>query len=156
MITTDVEILSPKIANFAINCFIQIWEGYDFNSVKNSIIDNVSNYLINNTRRDRMPISDLIKVVENVDGVDSVTIMFDADRNNDKIYGENNYGIDEFGDIILTRYLRDENSNLIEIKDILPMFRGGFTSINDIEYTEDLFEGIGPINISLRGISYKK
>lgn len=155
MITTDVEILSPKIANFAINCFIQIWEGYDFNSVKNSIIDNVSNYLINNTRRDRMPISDLIKVVENVDGVDSVTIMFDADKKNDKIYGDNNYGIDEYGDIILTRYLRDENNNLIEIKDILPMFRGGFTSINDIEYTEELFEGIGPINISLRGISYK-
>lgn len=155
MITTDVEILSPKIANFAINCFIQMWEGYEFDSVKNSIIDNVSNYLINNNRRDRIPISDLIKVVESVDGVDSVTIMFDADVKNNTIYGEGKYGIDEFGDIILTRTLMDENSNNIEIKDILPMFRGGFTSYNGIEYTEDILEGIGPINISLRGISYK-
>lgn len=154
MITTDVEIISPKIANFSINCFIQMWDGFDFDSVKNSIIDNVSNYLVNNNRRDRIPISDLIKVVEEVDGVDSVTIMFDADKNNDRIYGENNYGIDDFGDIILIRYLRDENNNQIEVKDILPLFRGGFTSFNGIEYTEDLFEGIGPINISLRGISH--
>ena len=155
MITTEVEIISPKIANFAINCFIQMWEGYEFDSVKSSIINNVSNYLINNNRRDRIPISDLIKVVEEIDGVDSVTIMFDADVKNENIYGSGNYGIDEFGDIIISRYLRDENSNKIEVKDILPLFRGGFTSFNGVEYGEDIYEGIGPINISLRGISYK-
>ena len=155
MITTDVEIISPKIANFSINCFIQMWEGYEFDTVKNDIINNVSNYLIRNNRRDRLPISDLIKVVEGVNGVDSVSIMFDADKNNEKIYGQGNYGIDEFGDIIISRYLRDENGNKIEVKDILPMFRGGFTSFNDIEYGEELNDGIGPINISLRGISYK-
>lgn len=155
MITTDVEIISPKIANFSINCFIQMWEGFEFDNVKNDIINNVSNYLIRNNRRDRLPISDLIKVVEGVNGVDSVSIMFDADKNNEKIYGQGNYGIDEFGDIIISRYLRDENGNKIEVKDILPMFRGGFTSFNDIEYGEELHDGIGPINISLRGISYK-
>jgi hypothetical protein len=155
MITTDVEIISPKIANFSINCFIQMWEGFEFNNVKNDIINNVSNYLIRNNRRDRLPISDLVKVVEEVNGVDSVSIMFDADKKNDKIYGQGNYGIDEFGDIIISRYLRDENGNKIEVKDILPMFRGGFTSFNDIEYGEELNDGIGPINISLRGISYK-
>jgi phage terminase large subunit-like protein len=155
MITTEVEIISPKIANFAINCFIQMWEGYEFDSVKSNIINNVSNYLINNNRRDRIPISDLIKTVEEIDGVDSVTIMFEADKKNENIYGNGNYGIDEFGDIIISRYLRDENGNKIEVKDILPMFRGGFTSFNGVEYGEDIYEGIGPINISLRGISYK-
>lgn len=153
MITTDLEIVTPKFPKFAINCFIQMWEGYEFEKIQNNIISNISDYLIHNTRRDRIPISDLIKVVEEIEGVDSVTIAFDADSQNKYIYGEDNYGIDEFGDIVLYRYINDENENLIEIKDIIPLFRGEFTSVNGIEYKDDLYEGIGPININLRGIS---
>lgn len=155
MITTDLEIVTPKFPKFAINCFIQMWEGYEFEKIQNNIISNISDYLIHNNRRDRIPISDLIKVVEEIEGVDSVTIAFDADSQNKYIYGEDNYGIDEFGDIVLYRYINDENENLIEIKDIIPLFRGEFTSVNGIEYKDDLYEGIGPININLRGISKK-
>lgn len=156
MITTDVEVITPRTPKFAINCFIQMWSGYEFDSIKSEIIDNISSYLINNTRRDRIPISDLIKVVEEVDGVDSVTISFDADKNNSKIYGDEKYGIDEFGDIILSRYLTDVNNNQIEIKDILPLFRGDFISINGVEYGDDIYDGICPINITLRGLSYNR
>lgn len=156
MITTDVEIIQPKTPKFAINCFIQIWNGYEFESVKNEIIDKISTYLIKNTRRDRIPISDLIKVVEDIKGIDSVTISFDADKNNSYIYGDNNYGIDNFGDIILSRYITDINNNQIEIKDILPMFRGNFTSMNGVEYGDDIYDGLSSINITLRGISYNK
>lgn len=156
MITTDVEVIQPKTPKFAINCFIQMWDGYEFESVKSEIIDNISTYLIKNTRRDRIPISDLIKVVEDVKGVDSVTIAFDADKNNSYIYGENNYGIDDFGDIILSRYINDVNNNQIEIKDILPLFRGDFISMNGVEYGDDIYDGLSPINITLRGLSYNK
>ena len=78
MITNDVEIISPKFPKFAINCFIQMWSGYEFDTVKENIINAVSSYLIYNNRRDRIPISDLISVVESVNGVDSVTIAFDG------------------------------------------------------------------------------
>lgn len=156
MITTDVEIIRPKFPRFAINCFIQIWSGYEFETIKSNIINDISDYLIHNTRRDRIPISDLIKVVENIEGVDSVTISFDADEENKEIYGIGNYGIDDFGDIILYRYLNDVNNNQIEIKDIVPLFRGTFTSINGVEYGDDIYDGLSPINISLRGISYNK
>ena len=52
-----------------------MWVGYD--AVKSDIISQVSDYLIKNKRRDRIPVSDLIRIV--VDGVDSVSIFFDAD-----------------------------------------------------------------------------
>ena len=155
MITTDVEIITPKTPRFSINCFIQIWEGYEFEKLQDSIISDISDYLIHNSRRDRIPVSDLIKIVEDIDGINSVTISFDADKNNEHIYGDKNYGIDEYGDIILYRYINDENGIPIEIKDIIPLFRGTFTSINEVEYTDELYDSIGPINVNLRGVSKK-
>lgn len=156
ILTMDNVIIDPVKPRFAINCFIQIWENYDFDEIKAKIISSVSDYLLNNTRRDRIPVSDLISVVEAVDGVDSVTIMFDADKNNSKIYGENNYGIDEYGDIILSRTIKGAMNQNIELNDIMPLFRGNWTSYNGASYSDDLNSlNNGPINISLRGKSKK-
>ena len=130
-----------------------MWSNYNFNAVKSSIITVLSNYFIKNTRRDRIPLSDLVRIVENVAGVDSVSIFFDADRNNSYYYGEGNYGIDEYGDIVLSRLVSDKLGNIIEVNDLQPMFRGGFTSVNGIEYGTSLDDLVGPINITLRGRS---
>lgn len=146
-------IIDPIFAKFAINIFIQMWSNYDFNSVKSTIISVVSNYLISNTRRDRIPVSDIIKIVENVSGVDSVSILFDADTNNQTYYGSGNYGIDNYGDIILQRNIIDKLGNIIELNDILPLFRGAFTSYNDIDYLDDINSIHSTINITLRGKS---
>lgn len=161
IITMDNKILKPKKPRFAINCFIQMWENYEFEAVKSSIISEVSNYLISNTRRDRIPVSDLITVVEKVPGVDSVTLMFDADKNNnieifkDGVYLNSN-GIDEFGDILLERETIDVFNQRVKINDILPLFRGGFYNNDGVYYSDNINgEELGPINISLRGISKK-
>lgn len=157
MLTMDNKIINPVCPKFAINCFIQMWENYNFESVKTEIINNISTYLINNTRRDRIPVSDIIKVVENVSGVDSVTIVFDADRKNESIYGENNLGIDSFGDIILERIVTTAQGNNIKINDIFPLFRGDWFNKNGVYYSDNINElDMGPINISLRGTSSKK
>ena len=157
MLTIDNVIVDPVSPRFAINIFIQIWEEYDFDNIKNSIIKEISNYLIANKRRDRMPVSDLISVVEKIEGIDSVTITFDADKNNDAIYGTGNYGIDEYGDVLLSRSVRDYLGNNIDVKDVYPLFRGGFVSFNDVEYSNDISDGtLGPINITLRGITRTK
>lgn len=157
MLTIDNIIVDPVSPRFAINIFIQIWEEYDFDNIKNSIIKEISNYLIANKRRDRMPVSDLISVVEKIEGIDSVTITFDADKNNDAIYGTGNYGIDEYGDVLLSRSVRDYLGNNIDVKDVYPLFRGGFVSFNDVEYSNDISDGtLGPINITLRGITRTK
>lgn len=153
IITMDNKILDPKIPKFAINCFIQMWENYEFEAVKSSIISAVSDYLIANTRRDRIPVSDLISVIEKVKGVDSVTVMFDADKNNTNIY-TNSCGIDEFGDILLEREFIDAFNEKVKVNDILPLFRGGFYNTDGIYYSDTIDNSeLGPINISLRGIS---
>jgi hypothetical protein len=64
----------------------------------------LSNYFIYFKRKDIIPLSDIISLFENIDGIDSVKVWFDADVNNQEIYCQKNfYGIDEYGDIILTR-----------------------------------------------------
>jgi hypothetical protein len=153
IITIDNRIVDPKFVRFAINIFIQMWSNYNFDSVKSGIITNISNYLIHNTRRDRVPVSDLIRIVESVPGVDSVSIFFDADRNNSKYYGEGIYGIDEYGDIILSRTITDSIGNKVEVNDLLPLFRGPFVSCNDTEYSDDLDSLTCSVNVTLRGKS---
>ena len=151
MLTVDNAIIDPKMPKFAINIFIQMWSDFSFEAVKQDIISEISEYLLHNTRRDRIPVSDLIRIVEGVSGVDSVSIYFDADKNNEAYYGEGNYGIDEFGDIVLERTLVDSLGNSTVVKDLFPLFRGPFTSPKGVEYTDDMTSVNCPINITLRG-----
>lgn len=153
LLTVDNKIVDPIFVRFSINIFVQIWSDYNFNSVKSEIVSKVSDYLITNTRRDRIPVSDLISVVENISGVDSVSIFFDADKTNEIYYGKGNYGIDDYGDIILTRDVKDKFGNTIKLNDLLPLFRGGFTSADGVFYEDTLDVLTGPINITLRGTS---
>ena len=91
---------------------------------------------MNLDRKDMIPVSDIVALFEQVDGIDSVKVWFDADEKNELIYNEDNfYGIDEYGDIVLTRYFIDINGNDKAIRDILPLFRGGFTSPEGVEYS---------------------
>ena len=153
VITVENRIVDPIYVKFAINVFIQMWSNYNFNSVRSSIISAVSDYIINTKRRDRIPVSDLVRVIESVDGVDSVSVYFDADKNNQNYFGDGNYGIGEYGDIVLSRSLTDKIGNKIDVNDIQAMFRGGFTSYNGVYYEDSLDAVLGPINITLRGKS---
>jgi len=155
VLTIENRIIDPIYARFAINIFVQIYSDYEFNTVKSYIISEISEYLMTSTRRERYPISDIIKIVEAVPGVDSVTAYFDADKENEKIFGEGKYGIDEYGDIYLTRSVSDKFGNLLEINNIQPLFRGNFTSFRNISYEDSLDGLIGPVNITLRGKTRK-
>ena len=151
MLTVENRILDPIYVRFAVNIFVQIWSEYDFNAVKSAIVGAVSDYLIANGRRDRIPISDIISIVENVDGVDSVNAFFDADKNNAVYYGEGKYGIDVYGDIVLERNMKGVFGNNVFTNDLYPLFRGPFVSPEGVEYSDSLDSLVSPINITLRG-----
>ena len=142
IITVENRIVQPKIARFAVNVEVKIWDNYDEEEVYSAGLNKLSEYFLNRTRKDMIPISDIISIFENdVPGVDSVRVSFSADIKNTKIYGKRNGkpfdGIDEFGDIILTRTITDHNGQFITVKDILPLIRGGFTDKNGIEYSAE-------------------
>lgn len=88
----------------------------------------LSDYFLNNKREDIIPISDIISLFENnVAGVDSVKAWFVADKENINVYGTD-YGIDAYGDVKLYREIKNNSGITSKICDILPIFKGGFTS----------------------------
>lgn len=136
IITMENRLIQPKTPRFAINANVKIWEGYNLQSVYADSLQKISDYLISMTRKDMIPLSDITALLEGVEGIDSVKVWFDADKENETIYAQDGfYGIDAFGDIILTRKYTSGTGSVREVRDILPLFRGGFTSPSGIEYS---------------------
>lgn len=137
VITMENRILEPKLPRFAINADVKIWEGHNMQSVYSDCLDRLSQYLLNNTRKDIIPVSDITALFEAVEGVDSVRVWFDADVENTEIYQQEGfYGIDDLGDVVLSRTYTNANGNSRKVRDILPLFRGGFTSPEGVEYSD--------------------
>jgi hypothetical protein len=114
IVTTEVKIIDPTISRYVVNVLISIFEGYDPDTVKGQIVDSLSSYFLSIRRRDRIPRSDLIAIVESISGVDSVTVFFISEKN--EIYAKSVetlpdtdpkksivLGLDEFGDIIFDK-----------------------------------------------------
>lgn len=156
IMTIENRIISPLYPKFAINVMIRMWEGYIFENVYSSIMESISEYLIDNVRRDRIPQSDLVRIIEQVDGVDSVTVYFEASKDNLEIYGGNTYGIDEYGDIILSRKVSDNFGNTVEVRDLYPLIRGGFNTKDGVTYSsEQSIDVLSALNVTLIGTSSK-
>ena len=153
IITVDNAIMQLKYPRFVLNITLVIYEGYDFDTIRETIISSTSDYFLKNTRRDRLAWSDLNRIIEAIPGVDSVSIWFDADVNNINIYGSD-YGIDDYGDIELSRNVLDAFGNSVAIKDLYPIVRGGFTSFNGVFYDDSIEKNkLSTVNINLRGIT---
>lgn len=153
IITVDNAIMQIKYPRFVLNVSLIIYEGYDLNNIRETIISKTSEYFLKNTRRDRIPQSDLVRIIEVIDGVDSVSVWFDASKDNFSIYG-NGYGIDDYGDIILERFVNDAFGNQVPVKDLYPLIRGGFESSNGVYYDDSIVrDRLSSVNIQLRGIT---
>lgn len=151
VITVENKLLAPKTPRFAVNAQVKIWNGYNLQSIYTTCLNALSNYLIYFKRKDIIPISDIIALFERIDGIDSVKVWFDADVENENIYCRKDfYGIDDYGDIVLTRSYQNMNGNTREVQDILPMIRGGFTSPNGTVYSDkQSLESVSAFNMTL-------
>ena len=107
MVSTTVRLLDPTPRKYALNISLVTFSDFDKDSIKSQITDKIGSYFINNTRKDRIPKSDLIKLIEGIDGVDSVSIQIVGEANelsaiatpakaNPKLVG-----LDEYNDIII-------------------------------------------------------
>jgi hypothetical protein len=140
IVTTVVKIVDPLISKYVMNVSLVTYDGYSTQNIRSQVIDEVSNYFLSTTRRDRIPKSDLIKVIENIEGVDSVNVSFIGEANEAKVdQTAPLIGLDEFGDIILE-------------KDELPLIRGGWTDHNGVYYQD----GIQADKPSSLNIEFKK
>ena len=107
--------------------------------------------MLNLKRRDFIPKSEMIALIESVEGVDSVSFYFvgEANEANQRILRAQNpteaqlqqqVGLNEFGDIIIGR-------------NDLVVLRGGWTDRNGTDYQQGIVQGKpGALNVSISKI----
>lgn len=76
MVTTEVKVVNPKVQFFRMDIKVRYFEGYNKINLYTAIRSKISDYLINITRRDRLPKSDIIALLEGIEGIDSVNVKF--------------------------------------------------------------------------------
>lgn len=158
--TSELRFVDGVIRRYVCNVYIRIFENSDQFKLLNDIRNEIANYFITNKRRDRIPKSDLIRIIEDVEGVDSVNVNFISQRNEEAITqgfylqptrrfngsienvrvnlneGEDpGLGLDDFGDIEI------EDDEVI-------ILRGGWNDRNGTFYNPGIHpSGFGSLNI---------
>tara|TARA_R110002074_G_scaffold27369_7_gene79425 strand:- start:5425 stop:7281 length:1857 start_codon:yes stop_codon:yes gene_type:complete len=96
IVTAEVRINDPIIKQYALNIVLRYVEGFDKDEMHAAIREQLSTYFIYINRRDRIPRSDLISIIENVDGVDSVNVFF-ISQENEKAIRDGFYEVPVYG-----------------------------------------------------------
>lgn len=170
IVTAEVRINDPVIKRYAMNIVIRYVEGFDKDEMHASIREQLSTYFIYINRRDRIPRSDIISIIENVDGVDSVNVFFVSEQNEkaiaDGFYEVPVYGTDPVTDqrvLIETNKIKlnadeDPNLGLDEFGDVvigpedLAIIRGGWDDRNGTYYEDTPNKNaISSLNIFFKG-----
>ena len=145
MVSTTVRLLDPTPKKYALNISLVTFVDFDKDSIKSQIISQIGTYFINNTRKDRIPKSDLIKLIEGISGVDSVSIQIVGEDNELSAMRNPNQvnpplvGLDQFNDIII-------EANEFAI------IRGGFKDRTGNTYTSGISEDkLCAVNVFFRG-----
>lgn len=163
MVGSEIEIIKPSIQRFVINIVIRYFAGSNKANIKSNIRQLLSTYFLNINRKDIIPLSDMISLVEGIEGVDTCDVFFITEKNeNAKIYGKYTtlekewkqlkqtyvekeikvkFGVDPKVDI-------DNFGNIIIGENELYIPKGGWVDYDGNEYSENPQNGeLGPLNI---------
>ena len=87
LISTELEIIDPVVTNYALNVFIRVFDDIiSEDTIKAEITNAIGEYFLNIKRRDKIPRSDIIKMIEEIDGIDSVYVDFISKANEEAIF----------------------------------------------------------------------
>lgn len=164
---SDIVFVDPVIKKYILNIALKVYDGYDDQTLRNEILSITSNYFLNVRRRDTIPRSDIVRLIEQIEFVDSVYVEFLSVDNEiaiakgfyiseeigadgiqevrvDLAENENpNLGLDDFGDILI------RNGEL-------PIIRGDFTDSNGNYYNEYYTaNSLSNINIFIKQVKPK-
>jgi hypothetical protein len=121
-----MRILRPVIKRYVLNISLVIFDNVSVDLLKSDVVSRLNEYLLSFVRRDRIPQSDIVAILEGINGIDSVNVKFMCEEN-EKIKSEwlqklatapntpepADIGLDSQGDIIIG-------------KGELPLVRGGW------------------------------
>jgi hypothetical protein len=165
LISSEVYIIDPVIKRFAINVIIRYFETANKTAIRTNIRNIFSKYFLNINRKDIIPLSDLIVMVEGVDGVDTCDVFFTTEENENAIkYGYytdtkqrwNNHTL-RYENVETRIHLQgdedpqigfDSFGNIIVPENCIYIPKGGWRDRNGNWYTETPETGkLGPLNI---------
>ena len=81
LVNAEVEIIDPTIKRYIINVIVRYFEDIDKTQIRASIRSLLDKYFLNINRNDIVPLSDIISLVESVDGVDTCDVFFVSEEN---------------------------------------------------------------------------
>lgn len=80
-LSSEIEIVEPIIKRYAVSIILRYFEGYNTDTITKEIRTKLNDYFLTVNRRDKIPKSDLIAIIEGIDGVDSVNLFFVSEDN---------------------------------------------------------------------------
>ena len=163
LVNSEVQIVDPKIKRYVINIVIRYFEDINKEQIKSNIRSLLNKYYLNINRNDIIPVSDIIALVEGVEGVDTCDVFF-VNEENERAINNGYYYKDEMTwngleyleeqKIVYVNY--DEDPRLgfddfgnIKINDYeIFVPKGGWKDRDGNYYTENPEDGkLGPLNI---------
>jgi len=81
--TIEIKIIQPVISRYTMHVYIRRFDYANEDNIREEIIANSSDYLLNTTRFDRIPKADFIKMFKEIDGIDSASVYFVSKKNED-------------------------------------------------------------------------
>ena len=130
VVTAETRIVDPIVKKYALNIVVRFFDNYDKDAIRIEIRKNLDEYFLNVNRRDRIPRSDIISIIENVDGIDSVNVFFISEAN-EKAIRDGFYFVPVYGtDPVTDQKVLIENKKIVLKKGEDPQL--GLDSFGDI------------------------
>ena len=130
VVTAETRIVDPIIKRYALNIVVRWFDNFDKESIRIEIRKNLDQYFLNVNRRDRIPRSDIISIIENVEGIDSVNVFFISEVN-EKAIKDGFYFIPVYGtDPVTDQRVLIENKKIVLKKGEDPQL--GLDSFGDV------------------------
>ena len=76
MVTSEAIFVEPQAVKYRMDISVRWFEGFKQDEIFNDIRSSISNYLLKIVRRDKLPKSDIVALIEAVPGVDAVNVQF--------------------------------------------------------------------------------
>jgi hypothetical protein len=145
VVTSEISFVDPTVKHYALNVVLRYFDNVDQETISTDIRTKLSNYFLQIKRRDKIPRSDLIAIIEAVSGVDSVNVYFLSEENEQAMlngyYYQKIYGYDRTSNmkqVLQTKQIyistgENPNLGLDEFGDIViadkevPIIRGGWS-----------------------------
>ncbi len=121
----NIRIIDPIVKKFVLNIFVEAFEIFngiqtDKFQLKQDIQNVLNQYLLSNNRINKIPNSDIVRLVDEIPAVDTLKAIF-ISQNGVK----NEYGIDNLGNVLVAQ-------------DELAVIRGGWSSADGVSYEDSV------------------